>query len=321
MSSEKQSIPVILITGFLGAGKTTFINQLIRTHNHLKFALIENEFGEVAVDSHLISGIQKNSLFELKNGCICCSVFNEFSLALRELKPAFRNIDFVLIETSGVANPAPLIRSFWADEAITCDYELAATVCVADTANFRKQSQLFEQQMQLIHADLVLLNKSDLADDDSMHACESEIAEINRTATRVSTREAFIPGFSLEYFTQTILSNTERILPQAVMYARQNTMKQVSIEIPFVVSMDQFRHWFDYFASVNQRAIYRIKGLIHPAGSMNYMVVQAVAGATSYQEGSLANPLQPDRQVMVFIGDQLDREAIEAEIFAYFSQE
>ena len=109
-------IPVTIITGFLGAGKTTFINKLLKKESATQFALVENEFGEVAIDSKLIKGIDTSQLFELKQGCICCTITDEYELVLLELAERFPEVVHLLIETTGVAEPAPVIRPFFVDE-------------------------------------------------------------------------------------------------------------------------------------------------------------------------------------------------------------
>ncbi|HPE77926.1 MAG TPA: GTP-binding protein, partial [Draconibacterium sp.] len=98
-----EKINVTIITGFLGAGKTTFINQLLKQNSETQFALVENEFGDVAIDTKLIKGVDASQMFELKQGCICCTISDEFELVLQELAEKFPNVKHLLIETTGIA--------------------------------------------------------------------------------------------------------------------------------------------------------------------------------------------------------------------------
>ncbi len=124
------------MTGFLGSGKTSFINHLLTQNPSLKTGLIENEFGEVSIDSRLISNYQPESIIELSNGCICCNIFNEFSLTLQELVKKHDQLELLLIETTGVANPGPVISPFYQDADLIRLFELIGTVCLVDAAHF-----------------------------------------------------------------------------------------------------------------------------------------------------------------------------------------
>ena len=158
---NQQKIAVTVITGFLGAGKTTCINQLLRTHTGIQFALVENEFGDVAIDTKLIKGVDASQMFELKEGCICCTIADEFELVLQELAERFPHVEHLLIETTGVADPAPVIRPFFRDEKLKEIYRYNGTICLVDALNFEKQPEQEIALKQMAIADLILVNKSD----------------------------------------------------------------------------------------------------------------------------------------------------------------
>src|SRR5665647_3913055 len=105
----KNKIAVTVITGFLGAGKTTFINRILKNNPDTQFALVENEFGEVSIDTKLIKGLDASQMFELKKGCICFAISDEYELVLQELAERFPNVEHLLIETTGIADPASVI--------------------------------------------------------------------------------------------------------------------------------------------------------------------------------------------------------------------
>jgi G3E family GTPase len=129
---QKDKIAVTVVTGFLGAGKTTFINFLLKKYSELQFALVENEFGDVAIDTQLIKGVEASRLFELKQGCICCTITNEYELVLQELAERFPHVQHLLIETTGLADPAGVIRPFFREEKLNVLYTFNGTICIVD---------------------------------------------------------------------------------------------------------------------------------------------------------------------------------------------
>ena len=135
----RPKIPVTIVTGFLGAGKTTFINHLLKQNNDVKIGIIENEFGDVSIDAWLLADYQPESIIELNNGCICCSIFNEFSLTLQELVKKNDHLEQLIIETTGIADPGPIIEPFFRDADMKRIFELSGTICLVDAANFQEE--------------------------------------------------------------------------------------------------------------------------------------------------------------------------------------
>src|SRR5690554_6147983 len=133
---QKDKIAVTVVTGFLGSGKTTFINFLLKKYSEVQFALVENEFGDVAIDSQLIKGVDASRLFELKQGCICCTITNEYELVLQELAERFPHVQHLLIETTGVADPAGVIRPFFREKRLKELYTFNGTICMLDAQNY-----------------------------------------------------------------------------------------------------------------------------------------------------------------------------------------
>ena len=176
---EKTKIPVTVITGFLGAGKTTFINQLLKQYAENKFALVENEFGEVAIDTQLIKGVDASQMFELKQGCICCTITDEYELVLQELADRFPEVEHLLIETTGVADPAPVIQPFLSDKKLKELYSYNGTICLYDALHFDNQPEKEISLKQLAMADWVLVNKSEGLKDDEKEQKRIEIAALN----------------------------------------------------------------------------------------------------------------------------------------------
>ena len=321
--STKRKIPVLIVTGFLGAGKTTFINHIIQSHRHLKLALIENEFGEVSVDSQLITGIDGNRIFELSNGCICCTITNEFSLALADLAEKLRNIDFMLIETTGVAELSKVISPFYFDNNLKENYTLAGSVCIVDAVNFDDLVNLLPQQMQLVYSDYIVINKTEGLSEKAIDGITRIIQAHNSTAKTEITSFAQTTEFRLETFDTDIQEKIEKKLAAPILFRVVESPRFTTFTHRFSgeIDLDRFKHWFNYFASINQRDIYRIKGILYPKGEAVKIIVQSVGGATSYTEGSIVIPFEEKNNTLVFIGKKIDFERIVYELENYLSDD
>ena len=318
-----KKIPVIIVTGFLGAGKTTFLNEVIRNHQHLKLALVENEFGQQSIDQDLIVGMRSENIFDLSNGCICCSISNEFSLTLLDLaEKAGDEIDFLLIETTGIADLSNVIRPLYSDEELKEKYTLAGSVCLVDAANYTEQMNGREQQMQVILSDLLLINKIDTVLEKEVDEISRNLSKWNGTAKIKQTSFGQLP-FSLEAFAEKVQGKIEQKLGEPILFRLIESKKYTTFthEFPGNIKLDRFKYWFDYFAAINQREIYRIKGMLFTEDSPNKVIVQSVGGATNYSEGSMILPGENPNNRLVFIGKEIDFERIGYELDKYLSED
>jgi G3E family GTPase len=177
--NTKNKISVNIITGFLGAGKTTFINQILKNNPDKQFALVENEFGDVSIDTKLIKGLDASQMFELKQGCICCTISDEYELVLLELAERFPNIEHLLIETTGIADPAPVIRPFFSDENLHSVYQYNGTVCLVDAINFENSPEKEITIKQIVVADLILVSKSEQLSEIQKKTFKENLQKIN----------------------------------------------------------------------------------------------------------------------------------------------
>ena len=186
-------IPVTVLTGFLGSGKTTLLNRILSEQHGKKIAVIENEFGEVAVDHELVIGAQEE-IFETANGCICCTVRGDLIRVLGALRKRRERFDYILIETTGLADPGPVAQTFFADEDLREDFRLDAIVALVDAKHIG--SQLATEAIaaeQVGFADVLLLNKTDLVDAAELTRVERSLRAINATARIVRTQRAQLP--------------------------------------------------------------------------------------------------------------------------------
>jgi G3E family GTPase len=189
--SEK--IPVTVLTGYLGAGKTTLLNRILSEPHGKKYAVIVNEFGEIGIDNDLVVGADEE-VFEMNNGCICCTVRGDLIRIIDGLMRRKGKFDAIIIETTGLADPAPVAQTFFVDDAVGRKTKLDAVVTVADAKWLRERlKDAPEAKNQIAFADVILVNKADLVGSDEMREVEMRIRAINPYARVHKTERCRIP--------------------------------------------------------------------------------------------------------------------------------
>ena len=187
VEEQEPEIPVTILTGFIGAGKTTLLNRILRENHHHRIAIIENEFGKENIDSDLIITSNKEQIVNMNNGCVCCTIRGDLSRVLTDLRIQREkgkvDFDYVVLETSGVANPGPVAQTFFMDDAVAAFFRLDGVVTVVD-AKYGNQTLDEEEAArdQVGFADRILLTKTDLCSSEEANQIEARLRQMNARA-------------------------------------------------------------------------------------------------------------------------------------------
>ena len=192
MSNTNSTTPVTVLTGFLGSGKTTLLNRILSENHGKRIAVIENEFGEIGVDNDLVIGAEEE-IFEMNNGCICCTVRGDLIRILGNLMKRRDKFDHIMIETTGMADPGPVAQTFFMDDELREALSLDGVVTLVDAKHVLLHiDENDEVKEQIAFADVILLNKIDLVSAEEMDRLEARIHSMNAAARIYRTRDAAV---------------------------------------------------------------------------------------------------------------------------------
>ena len=294
--NANNKIAVTIVTGFLGAGKTTFINQLLKNNPDKQFALVENEFGDVSIDTKLIKGLDASQMFELKQGCICCTISDEYELVLLELAERFPNVEHLLIETTGIADPTPVIRPFFRDENLHSVYQFNGTICLVDTLNFNLIPEKEISLKQLAVADCILVNKSELLTATQKEIIQNEISRINTLGKIHFSVFGSSSGFELD----SIIHQQKFIPDFSAVKSVHSEIASQTFTFQHPLNRKKFTEWLSYTLDLYKKEIYRTKGILCFENEPFEYILQGVGGSFELVEGESFS--MNSKSELVFIG-------------------
>lgn len=308
-------IPVTVISGFLGAGKTTLVNHLLSHNDQFRIGVVVNEFGEVGIDGQLIVSDQE-ALIEINNGCVCCTVRADLVASVKELlQTAGTRLDRLIIETSGLADPAPVLQTFLADPDLRQQVELESVVTVIDALHLRQHLDDEIVREQIAFADTLILNKTDLVS-------AAELTRLGRQIRLLNSTALVIPANHSQVAVDALLGTRRFSLPNLLMlepdileedghdHEHDTSISSCSVVTPGALDADRFNRWINQLVQNQGQQLMRMKGLLNFATEARqfhfhsvHMLLEAMPGRRWQDDESRDNRF-------VFIGRDLNSEQL-----------
>jgi G3E family GTPase len=321
-AATSRKVPVTILTGFLGAGKTTLLNRILRERHGERIAVIENEFGEQGVDNDLIVDSGSEQIVEMNNGCICCTVRGDLVRILGELRQRRETkpdaFDRVIIETTGLADPAPVAQTFFIEDDIAAYYALDAIVTLVDAKHAPQQlDESHEAQEQVGFADRILLSKSDLVSAAELASLRGRLVRINPRAPVKPVHFGETPIADIIDIDSFSLDSILEIEPGFLAedhHEHDDAVQSFAFASTRPFDAARLQAFFRDAIAAHARDLMRYKGIVAFAGLDHRVVFQGVHMLMTSDIGRPWPADQARESKLVFIGRNLPKDALIAQL-------
>ncbi|QES87322.1 CobW family GTP-binding protein [Rhizosphaericola mali] len=354
MENNNQAKPVTILTGFLGAGKTTFLNALIKSDTTKRPIIVENEFGEENIDSELVIGAG-DKIFSFSDGCVCCSLNNELFELLRQMWSNRDKFDEMIIEATGIADPGFIAMPFMEDPNMENFYKLDRVICLVDAQFIESELENTEEaRKQIAFSDILLITKTDLVDADKLHQIKHILKDINPWATVLEGNNK--DGYPIDKIRQLTRENIDNAIMEDTQnqyeaeieeehhhdhdhehhhhdhhdhaheghhhehgehcehHSHHHGIESFSVKYDGVFDLEKLQDALIDILNDNDNLVYRVKGFVHVKDIPNRLVVQLVGTLLTITDGQAWKENEEKISRLVFIGKGINEEQVEKAI-------